>query len=87
MNILLIFVAVTIFMFFIFHQNKSENFSVSGLSISDDECHKLSSIYYKPCMNDPDCRLNGTKRICGRCRRNLIDYRTGNYYTNNGELI
>ncbi|QKF93678.1 hypothetical protein QKU48_gp0220 [Fadolivirus algeromassiliense] len=64
-----------------------ENFSVSGMTISDDYCTKIADVYYKPKDNNGECRSNYRARICGRQRREGIDPRTGNYYTENGVLI
>lgn len=64
-----------------------EKFSQSGLSLSDADCMKLAEVYYRPTMKDPECRSEYNGRICGKQRRSTIDYRTGNYFTENGHLI
>ena len=66
---------------------RNELFSASGLSLSDEDCRKLVDVYYKPNEHLPECRNNYMKRICGKQRRNTIDPRTGNYYTQYGVLI
>ena len=55
-----------------------ERFSTSGLGISDRYCDKLGTIYQKG---------DNMERICGYKRRNIIDYSTGNYYTEGGILV
>lgn len=64
-----------------------ESFSQSGLSLSDADCMKLAEVYYRPTVHDPACRSNYNQRICGPQRRSTIDFRTGNYFTENGHLI
>lgn len=59
-----------------------ENFSRSGLSISDDYCHRLSSIYQDSNIQDP----NFTKKLCDYDRRTNIYPTTGNYYSYYGSL-
>lgn len=63
-----------------------ENFSVSGMTISDDYCAKISDVYYNP-SGGLGCQDSNRARICGRQRREGIDPRTGNYYVENGVLI
>lgn len=63
-----------------------EPFAESGLTISDEYCHKLMDIYYNPRytgIGDEDYR----SRLCGRLRRYVIDPPTGNYYAQNGVYI
>lgn len=64
-----------------------ESFSSSGMTISDEYCHKLANVYYKPTDNNPSCRDKYNEKICGHSRRNNIDFRTGNYFTENGVLV
>ena len=80
---LLVFALMALCIFFTFR----ESFSTSGMTISDDYCGRLTDIYYDPANRDPKCRHNARNRICGHERRNTIDYKTGNYYTENGVLI
>ena len=64
-----------------------ENFSTSGLAISNDYCNKLVDVYYDPTDADAKRRADYRERICGMQRRNTIDMETGNYYTQNGILV
>lgn len=64
-----------------------ENFSTSGMTISDDYCTKLADIYFDPQNTNAAYRNYYGEQICGDVRRNTIDPRTGNYYAENGVLI
>ena len=64
-----------------------EKFSMSGLSISDRECSKLTDVYYHPQNNDPKCRSEYLKRFCGKGRRQTIEPRMGNYFMDYGVLV
>ena len=64
-----------------------ENFSTSGLTISDDYCSKLTNIYLDPHNNDQQYRHAFSEKVCGNKRRHMIYPKTGNYYTENGVLI
>lgn len=79
------FVAAILMLFF--YYNNSEGFSKSGLAISDDDCRKLAKVYYHPLIKNDIDDKNYLNRICGKCRRNMVDFETGNYYTENGFLI
>ena len=64
-----------------------ENFSASGLAISDEYCDKLAQVYLDPSNKDPAFRAEYEQRLCGNVRRRTIDHKTGNYYTVNGVLV
>jgi hypothetical protein len=83
--VVIISIAVLVFIGLIV--TSRESFSQSGLTIDDDYCHKLSSVYVDPKNNDPVARKNYDDRICGKQRRYTIDDRFGNYFTMNGMLI
>jgi len=78
---------VVLFLVLYFVIYRRENFSTSGLAISDPYCTQLADVYYNPNVTDPKCRENYLRRICGKRRRNTIDFRTGNYFTENGQLL
>ena len=64
-----------------------ENFSTSGMTISDDYCGKLASVYFDPRNTNQEYRNLYEGKICGNVRRKTIDPRTGNYFTENGVLV
>ena len=82
-----IIVAVILFLVLYFFMSRRENFSQSGLAISDPQCLQLADIYYKPSDRNPDNRNDYRRRICGKERRNMVDFPTGNYFTEGGELV
>jgi hypothetical protein len=55
------------------------------MTFSDVDCDKMVDVYYN--NQNPACKANAKERICGRARRDNIDCKTGNYYTENGVLI
>lgn len=87
MNNLLILVLVSVLAFMYICRPSTEKFSTSGLAISDRYCDRLASTYYKPKVHCPKCKDHYGRRICGKQRRNTIDFKTGNYYTKNGMLV
>jgi len=82
---LLILLGIIVLM--IMCMSDKEKFSQSGLAISDRYCQKLADVYYNPKTTDVNSRFNYRKRICGKQRRNTIDNRMGNYYTDYGILV
>jgi len=82
-----ILILVALFVILCFLAPRSESFSDSGLAISNDYCRQLTDVYYRPGVNDPKCRKNYRKRICGKQRRSSIDPWTGNYFTYYGQLL
>ena len=64
-----------------------ENFSTSGMTISDDYCTKLADVYFDPQNTNQEYRNKYNEKICGNARRNTIYPRTGNYFTENGVLV
>ena len=64
-----------------------ENFSSSGLTISNDYCNNLADVYYRPTDTNETNRLRYREQICGQQRRHTIDRETGNYFTEGGILI
>jgi hypothetical protein len=64
-----------------------ENFSNSGLNISDDYCNKMADVYYDPRNVNSEQRQKYKQMICGKQRRNTIAMKTGNYFTQNGVLV
>ena len=87
MRNLLLLILISLLLILIFCNGQKENFSTSGLAISDQDCDKLASVYYNPRISDPECRQNAHQRICGRQRRSTVDTATGNYFYDNGVLI
>lgn len=75
MKYLIIGVMIVLVMYLLF--NKRENFSKSGLAMSDEDCDKLAYVYTD----------NDKKLICDKNRRKTIDKTTGNYYSIYGELV
>ncbi len=66
---------------------RAESFSDSGLAISDRYCEMLANAYYRPEIDDATCRSDYVRKVCGYDRRNTIEDRRGNYYTEGGVLI
>lgn len=64
-----------------------ENFSSSGLNISDDYCNRIADVYYDPKNVNAEQREMYKQMICGKQRRNTITRETGNYFTQNGVLV
>jgi len=83
-NLPLIILAVII-VFLVLNSYRWEPFSQSGLAISDRYCSKLADVYYRPDM--AGCRCGYRRRICDKQRRETIDDRTGNYYTEGHILV
>ena len=81
-NIVLI-IALIIFMLYFFTPEQ-EKFSTSGLNMSDEYCEKLAAVYYKPRV---DLSADYMNKICGYDRRHSIDFNTGNYFTEYGQLV
>ncbi len=82
--------AVALFVFlylFLSMGSNNENFSTSGLAVSDKYCTQLADVYYQPRISDIDMRNDFRKRICGKVRRETVDFPVGNYYTRNGMLL
>lgn len=63
---------------------KQENFSTSGLSVSDRYCNKLVSVYYRPTPTNTSMYADP---VCGAQRRNTVEFHAGNYETVNGVLL
>jgi hypothetical protein len=72
-------VLAVVIVLYILIQSSSEHFSSSGMSLSDADCNQLVDVYYRPTMNNDNCRMNYMRRICDTPRRHMIDRRTGNY--------
>ncbi|AYV82368.1 MAG: hypothetical protein Homavirus38_2 [Homavirus sp.] len=85
--IILILILLLIIALVILYNPANEQFSTSGLAISDADCQKLVDVYYRPNDHSPVCRDDYTRRICGYQRRNTVDPQTGNYYTSYGQLL
>jgi hypothetical protein len=64
-----------------------ENFSNSGMTISDDYCTKLATVYFDPENTNQEYRNVYGNKICGNIRRGEIYPRTGNYFTDDGVLV
>lgn len=75
MKYLIIGVVVVLVLFLLF--NNRENFSKSGLAMTDEDCDKLAYVYTD----------NDKKLICDKSRRKTLDHSTGNYYSVYGELV
>lgn len=80
-------VGILIFIYICFRESNKEKFSDSGLAINDLYCEKIVDAYYRPQIKDSQCRKEYMERICGKKRKNTIDFRTGNYFTHYGYLI
>ena len=82
-TIIILLVIVVIIMYFFYPSR--EQFSDSGLNMSDAYCEKLGAVYYKPrCQHDETTCMN---KICGAKRRFSINHDTGNYFTEGGQLV
>jgi len=82
-----ILAAVALFVVLYLLMTRRENFSSSGLAVSDAYCEQLADVYAYPRITDIDRRHDFRRRICGPVRRNTVDYRTGNYLTINRQLV
>lgn len=82
-----ILILIVLVLFFVFMRPRNEMFSEGGMAVSDKYCTKLSDVYFRPYVNDPNCRCNYRTRICGYPRRDVIDTHTGNYFTQNHTLV
>lgn len=80
---LLILVLLLIAAYFMV-MKKKEPFSSSGLAISNPYCERLATSYY---LGYPTCDPDAVEKICGKIRRDTIDYPTGNYFKLNNLLI
>lgn len=83
--LIILFIAAAVLM--LFCAPDREKFSASGMAVSDEYCRKLADVYYRPKIRDIECRDDYFERICGKKRRNTIDFRTGNYFTQSGILV
>ena len=84
-QLLIIILLIGVLLYFL--MNNSEKFSTSGMTFSDKYCTKLANVYLHPKMTDERCRNMYGEKLCGMKRRNTIDMRTGNYYTDGGVLV
>ena len=67
---------------------KQENFSDSGIAVSNDYLERMFATYgVLPCEGDMDCIKRRATNILGYDRRNTIDAETGNYFTVGGMLL
>lgn len=82
-----IIVAILLFFVLYYSMSKRENFSKSGLSISDRKCLELADVYYRPTDNNPVNRNLYRREICSPQRRESVNFPTGNYFTEHGELV
>jgi hypothetical protein len=82
-----IIVAILLFFVLYYSVQKHENFSKSGMSISDRKCMELADVYYKPTDNNPKNRNQYRREICSPLRRKTVNFPTGNYFTEHGELV
>lgn len=82
-----IIVAIVVFVVLYFFMSRKEGFSRSGLAISDPLCMELSDTYFRPKDRNPINRSDYRRRICGKLRRNIVDFETGNHFTEDGELV
>lgn len=80
-------ILVIVLIFVAFMLAVRENFSTSGLSISNAYCDRIANTYFDPTMTGEEQRAKYTNMICGKDRRNTIAMKTGNYYTQQGVLI
>ena len=71
-------IGITLIVLFGLIYASRESFSSSGLTMSNEDCHKLTNVYMNP---------DNEKYVCGHKRRETIDSKFGNYYTVNGILI
>lgn len=82
-----IIVAILLFFVLYYSTSKREKFSKSGMAISDRKCMELADVYYRPQDNDPNNRNQYRREICSPQRRETINFPTGNYFTEHGELV
>lgn len=87
MSNLLLFSVIILIVFLCMLLTMNEKFSSSGLTISDDYCRKMADVYYKPKDMSLKNRDLYNKLICDDVRRELIEDKTGNYFTVNGVLV
>jgi len=81
-----VWVIIVIVLVLLFWGAAREPFAESGLTMSDEYCHKLMDIYYDPRHTNIE-NEEYRSRLCGRIRRYVIDPPTGNYYSRNGVFI
>lgn len=82
-----IIVAILLFFMLYYSTSKREKFSKSGMSISDRKCMELADVYYRPTDTDPINRNLYRREICSPLRRETVNFPTGNYFTERGELV
>ena len=86
-NYIPLIVAIVIFFVLYNFMSRQEGFAQSGLALPSPTCQQLADVYYKPGDHDPTRRADYRERICGRVRRDMVDFPTGNYFTEDGELV
>ncbi len=87
MNNTIVLIVIVSFIFLYFYAMKQENFSDSGVAISNDYLERLFATYIVPqCGGDNACVQRRAKNILGYNRRHSIDSETGNYFTVGGML-
>lgn len=89
MNNIPIILIIAIILFVFLFMSKQENFSSSGLNMSNRYCQKLADIYHRPHVTEGNeaAKHDFRERICGLKRRSTIDNITGNYFMYNGVLV
>jgi|LakMenEpi03Aug12_release.lakeMendotaPanAssembly.Ray.scaffolds.fasta_scaffold242467_3 hypothetical protein len=87
MKIMIVYLIVLLLIIIGLFLTTRENFSSSGLTISNDYCTKISNVYFDPKSTDKVYRDAYEEKICGHVRRKTIDPKTGNYYTENSILV
>jgi hypothetical protein len=83
MNKIIILLLLVALFIILTMENKTENFSNSGLNMSDRRCMEMVS-YYMPHVTDLRKRAQYVARICSPLRKQIIDEDTGNYFNSYG---
>lgn len=84
-NVYLLILVLLVLIYF--YYTSTEYFSDSGLPLSNYACNKITDVYYRPWDNNENCRKNYRQSICSKCRRQIVEPTTGNYFTENGVLV
>jgi hypothetical protein len=78
-----------IFLLFLYYRelNYIENFSSSGLALSNLDCDKLAYIYNRPYIIDPKKRAIYKSDFCDVSRKNSPYYETSDFDTSYGYFL
>ncbi len=88
MNNTIVLIVIVSLIFLYFYTMNRENFSDSGIAVSNDYLERLFTTYIVPqCKGDMKCVQRRAENILGHDRRHKIDFETGNHYTVDGVLV